>query len=157
VNAQLGQRARWVVGPLLLFSLSGLVGRSRSGSDRGEFFDAVAALPRAEREALEAAPALAVANASWAFGNEDSVKRMLRSELDRIGESNPVERARVLIRFGIFDTNPDGQAAVFSQACADDPTTCNDGLRPIAEREVAARAVPPGNQLPMFLGGHPTP
>jgi hypothetical protein len=157
VNAQVGKLARWVVGPLLLFSFCGVVGRSRAGSDRGEFFDAVAALPEPEREALEAVPALAVANASWSFGNEDSVKKMLRSELDRIGESDPVKRARVLIRFGIFDANPDGQAAVFSQACADDPTTCNEGLRPIAEREVAARAVPPGNQLPMFLGGHPTP
>ena len=157
MNAQVGKLARWVVGPLLLFSFCGVVGRSRAGSDRGEFFDAVAALPEPEREALEAVPALAVANASWSFGNEDSVKKMLRSELDRIGESDPVKRARVLIRFGIFDANPDGQAAVFSQACADDPTTCNEGLRPIAEREVAARAVPPGNQLPMFLGGHPTP
>jgi hypothetical protein len=157
VNAQVGKLARWVVGPLLLFSFCGVVGRSRAGSDRGDFFDAVAALPEPEREALEAVPALAVANASWSFGNEDSVKKMLRSELDRIGESDPVKRARVLIRFGIFDANPDGQAAVFSQACADDPTTCNEGLRPIAEREVAARAVPPGNQLPMFLGGHPTP
>jgi hypothetical protein len=157
VNAQVGKLARWVVGPLLLFSFCGVVGRSRAGSDRGDFFDAVAALPEPEREALEAVPALAVANASWSFGNEDSVKKMLRSELDRIGESDPVKRARVLIRFGIFDANPDGQPAVFSKACADDPTTCNEGLRPIAEREVAARAVPPGNQLPMFLGGHPTP
>jgi hypothetical protein len=149
--------ARWIVGPLAVFSVCGLLGRNRAGSDRGEFFDAVAALPRTERDALEAAPALAVANASWSYGNEDSVKNMLRSELDRIGESDPGQRARVLIRFGIFDTNPDGQAAVFSRACADDPTTCNDGLRPIAEREVKARSVPPGNQLPMFLGGHQTP
>lgn len=157
MNAALGKLARWVIGPLAVFCLCGLVGKSRAGSDRGAFFDAVAALPAAEREALEAVPALAVANASWAFGSEQSVKRMLRSELDRIGESDPVKRARVLIRFGIFDKNPDGQAAVFSQACADDPTTCNEGLRPIAEREVKARAVPPGNQLPMFLGGHPDP
>lgn len=147
----------WLAGPLAVFSLCGWLGRARAGSDRGEFFDAVAALPEAEREALEAVPALAVANLSWAFGNEASVKQMLRSELDRIGESDPVKRARVLIRFGIFDTNPDGQAAVFSQACSDDPTTCNEGLRPIVEREVQARAVPPGNRLPMFLGGHATP
>lgn len=157
MNAQVAKIARWIVGPLAVFSLCGLIGRGRAGGDRGEFFDAVAALPQSEREALEAVPALAVANASWSFGNESSVKKMLRSELDRIGESDPQKRARVLIRFGIFDSNPDGQAAVFSQACADDPTTCNEGLRPIAEREVKARAVPPGNTLPMFLGGHPTP
>lgn len=157
MNAKLATLARWVAGPLVLFSLSGLVGKARAHSDRGEFFDAVAALPPAEREALEAVPALAIANASWSFGSEESVKKMLRSELDRIGESDPARRARVLIRFGIFDSNPDGQAAVFSQACADDPTTCDEGLRPIAEREVKARAVPPGNQLPMFLGGHPAP
>jgi len=157
MNTRVQALALWLAGPLAVFALCGWLGRDRAGRDRGEFFDAVAALPEAEREALEGVPALTVANASWAFGSEDSVKRMLRSELDRIGDSDPVKRARVLIRFGIFDTNPDGQAAVFSQACADDPTTCDEGLRPIAEREVAARAVPPGNRLPMFLGGHGTP
>ena len=157
MNALAAKLALWLAGPLAVFSVCGMLGRSQAGSDRGDFFDAVAALPESEREILESAPARAVANASWSFGNEASVKAMLRSELDRIGESDPVARARVLIRFGIFDANPDGQAAVFSQACADDPSTCNEGLRPIAEREVKARAVPPGNQLPMFLGGHPTP
>jgi hypothetical protein len=95
-----------------------------------------------------------MANATWAFGDGDSVKKMFRSELDRLPEGPA--RARVLIRFGVFDTNPDGQAAVFSQACSDDPSVCDAGLKPAAERELKQRFVAPGNQLPPFLlGGHP--
>jgi len=145
---------KWGLGPLAVVALAAALGRERAGSERGAFFDATASLAAPERKALESATSLAVANVTWAFGNTESVKKMLRTELDRLPEG--ADRARVLIRFGLVDTNPDGQAAVFSRACADDPSVCDDRLNPAAEREAKARFVAPGNQLPLFLtGGHP--
>ena len=100
--------------------------------------------------------AFAAADAIWASGDEAALRAMFRAELDRIPESDGPARARVFIRFGIIDDNPDGQAALFNQACAADPTVCGiDPLRQAAEREVRARRVPPGNHLPLYFGGHP--
>jgi len=135
--------------------------------------------PRCDREALEevgsrtrppgrgwrgsqgsndgqVAAARAIADATWALGSEDAVRKMFRVELDRIPESEGPTRARVFVRFGIIETNPDGQAALFAQACVADPAVCElDRLRQAAQREVQARFVPPGNVLPLFFGGHP--
>jgi hypothetical protein len=100
--------------------------------------------------------AAAKADEIWAHGNEAAVRDMFRAELDRLPESEGKSRARVFLRFGIIDTNPDGQAALFSQACAADPTICDyDRLKKAAEREVHARLVAPGNHLPLYFGGHP--
>ena len=80
---------------------------------------------------------------------------MARFELDRLPESEGPSRARVFVRFGIIDTNPDGQAALFSQACVADSNDC-EHLKEAAQRETQARFVAPGNHLPLFfLGGHP--
>jgi hypothetical protein len=97
----------------------------------------------------------ALAEAMWASGSLDDVRKMVRTELDRIPESDGPARARVYLRFGIVDTNPDGQAAVFNLACVADPRVC-DHMREAAEREVKLRFVAPGNVLPLSLtGGHP--
>jgi hypothetical protein len=144
---------KWGLGPIAVGALAVAVGRLRPGNAPPEL---ATEGPRAEarQRALEQAPSDAVAEATWAFGSADSVKKMLRTELDRLPEGPA--RARTLIRFGLIDTNPDGQAAVFSRACADDPSVCDERLGPAAEREARARFVAPGNQLPLFLtGGHP--
>jgi hypothetical protein len=110
----------------------------------------------AAREA-RAAAALAVADATWAFGSEAAARKMFRTELDRLPESEGPQRARVFMRFGIIDTNPDGQAALFNQACAADAQIC-DHMKEAALREIWARFVPPGNVLPLYFGngrGHP--
>ena len=100
--------------------------------------------------------AAARADAIWARGDEAAVRDMFRTELDRLPESDGKRRARVFLRFGIIDTNPDGQAALFAQACAADPALCDDArLRQAAELEVRARSVAPGNHLPLYFGGHP--
>jgi hypothetical protein len=131
--------------------------------------------PRCDRPALETlhkqvgslfgaaqdprtAAALAVADATWAFGSEAAARKMFRTELDRLPESEGAQRARVFLRFGIIDTNPDGQAALFNQACAADARIC-DHMKDAALREVRARFVPPGNVLPLYFGngrGHPS-
>jgi hypothetical protein len=103
-----------------------------------------------------AAAAAAAADNTWASGDEESVRKMFRTELDRLPEADGPGRARVFIRFGIIDTNPDGQAALFAQACVVDPNVCDrDRLQQAAEREVRARKVPPGNHLPLYFVGHP--
>jgi hypothetical protein len=91
------------------------------------------------------------------LGSEDAVKKMLRAELDRLPEAEGKARARVLVRFGIIDSNPDGQAAVFFQACVADPSLCDRArLIAAAERETHARLVEPGQHLPLYLmSGHP--
>lgn len=100
--------------------------------------------------------AAARADAIWARGDETAVRDMFRAELARLPESDGARRARVFLRFGIIDTNPDAQAARFAQACAADPAICDyDRLKQAAEREVRARFVAPGNQLPLYFGGHP--
>ena len=108
-----------------------------------------------ETQSLESVPAFAVANVTWAFGSEDAVRKMAGSELDRLPESETLHRARVFVRFGIIDTNPDGQAALFAQACVADPNMCDRRLEQAAQSEVKARFVPPGNVLPLYFGGHP--
>jgi len=110
----------------------------------------------ADRNDLDAALPLAIANATWAFGSEDAARKMFRRELDRIPESDGPRRARVFLRFGIIETNPDGQAALFAQACAADPRL-SDHLKEAAQAEVRARFVPPGNVVPLYFGsgGHP--
>jgi hypothetical protein len=110
---------------------------------------------QAETHSLEAVPAFAVADVTWGFGSEDAVRTMAGNELDRLPASETAQRARVFVRFGIIDTNPDGQAALFAQACVADPNMCNDRLKDAAQREVKARFVPPGNVLPLYFGGHP--
>lgn len=108
----------------------------------------------ADAGSLESVPAIAVANATWAFGSADAVRQMTDAELGRLSESENLRRARVLLRFGIIDTNPDGQAALFAQACVADPKIC-DHMKEAAQREVQARFVAPGNVLPLYFGGHP--
>ena len=110
----------------------------------------------ADRNDLDAALPLAVANAIWAFGSEDAARRMFRTELDRLPETDGPRRARVFLRFGIIEINPDGQAALFAQACAAD-ARLSDHLKEAAQAEVRARFVPPGNVLPLYFGsgGHP--
>jgi len=132
------------------------------------------AWPRCDRPALEllqqqspplfggggepaSAAALAVADATWAFGSEAAARKMFRTELDRLPETDGPRRARVFLRFGIIDTNPDGQAALFNQACVADAQIC-DHMKDAALREVRARFVPPGNVLPLYFSngrGHP--
>ena len=112
-------------------------------------------MPAAARKDPVPAAALAVADTVWAFGGEDAVRKMVRTELDRIPESDGAGRARVFVRFGIIDTNPDGQAALFAQACVGDPSLCDrDRLQQAARREVEARFVAPGNVVPLYFGGH---
>jgi hypothetical protein len=146
---------QWGLVPLAIVALAGALGQRHANERRGPFLQKTAALSPADRDALESATALAVANATWAFGSVEAVRKMARFELDRIPETDGVNRARVFVRFGIIDTNPDGQAALFAQACVFDPNDC-DHLKEAAQRETAARFVAPGNRLPLyFLGGHP--
>ena len=146
-----------VFGPLAVLALTSLLGYLGASGPRAHFAQAVAALSQAERSALEAAPRFALANAVWAMGGEEAVRKMLRSELDRLPETEGTARARVLVRFGIIDSNPDGQAAVFFQACVADPSLCDrPRLIAAAERETRARLVEPGRHLPLYLmSGHP--
>jgi len=97
--------------------------------------------------------ALAAADATWALGSEGAARKMFRVELDRIPDTDGPGRARVFLRFGIIDTNPDGQAALFAQACAADAGLCDrERMKATAQREVQARLVPPGNVLPLYFG-----
>ena len=150
-------RAQRLRGPIVVLILAALLGYVRASGERAQFARATAGLGKAEWTALEAAPALATANAIWALGSEEAVKKMLRAELDRLPESEGAARARVFVRFGIMDSNPDGQAAVFFQACAADASLCErPRLIAAAERETRARFVEPGTHLPLYLmSGHP--
>lgn len=140
---------------LLLSAVIGVaIGHARAESQLGTFHAAVKALPAAQRQELEIAPVLTMANAAWALGNVDSVRRTSELALERIPESDGQRRARFYVRFGIIDDNPDGQAALFGQACAADARIC-DHMKDAAERETAARFVFPGNHLPLYFGGHP--
>jgi len=146
---------KWVVGPVVVAALAGVVGHLVAQRPHGPFAQRFAALAAGDRKPLENAPAFALANATWAAGDVEAVKKMARFELDRLPESETAARARVFVRFGIVDTNPDGQAAVFNQACITDQGHC-DHLKEIAERETKERLVAPGNRLPpYFLAGHP--
>ena len=149
---------KWVVAPLVvavLAAAAGVVGRARSTEGSGSLALRAASLSESERLALEKAPALAIGNATWALGTADAVKQISHFELDHLSESEGARRARVFMRFGMVDTNPDGQAALFNQACVADPRDC-DHLKEAAERETRERLVAPGNSLPLFfVGGHP--
>jgi hypothetical protein len=145
---------KWGVVPIALLLLAAGIGQRLSGR-RGKLGKALASLPESDRKDLELVPGLAVANATWAFGSSDSLKKMFKTELDRLPESENIRRGLVFVRSGIVETDPDAQAAFFSQACGSDPRMC-DHLREAAQREVHARFVPPGNVLPLSLsGGHP--
>ena len=148
---------RRAYGPLLVFSLAFIIGFATTRGPRARFEQAIVQLNDAERSALPSLPGVTVANAVWALGSDDAVKNMLRSELDRLPETEGRARARVLVRFGIIDSNPDGQAAVFFQACVSDPSLCERApLIAAAERETRARLVEPGRHLPLYLlAGHP--
>lgn len=144
----------WGLGPLFVAAVAALAGRERH--DAGRFFAATASLSDAERAALEAAPSLAVANVTWAFGSAEAVKTMLQAELARLPDEDPA-RARALVRLGAIEANPDGQAAAFAAACAAEASLCDD-LRAAVEREARLRFVPPGDTVPASLGGgHPPP
>ncbi|HEY0464489.1 MAG TPA: hypothetical protein VGC79_09785 [Polyangiaceae bacterium] len=146
-----------LLGPLSILVLALLVGYARANEPRARFAQGIASLSDSERGALESGAGFTVANAIWALGSEDAVKKMLRTELDRLPESEGRARARVFVRFGIIDSNPDGQAAVFFQACASDPNLCDRArLIAAAERETHARLLEPGQHLPLYLlSGHP--
>jgi hypothetical protein len=143
----------WVVAPLALAVASGVAGRALGRRAAGAARRAAApSTPRA----LEAAPALAVANLVWAFGTADAVKAISRTELDRLPASEGRQRARALMRFGSVDDNLDGQAAVFGQACVADQDLCSSPaqLRRAVEAELRTRFVSP-NVLPSYIVGHP--
>jgi hypothetical protein len=144
----------WVAGPLLVAGLAAAFAAERGAPRAGPWSDP-SSHSAAGMRSLEGIPALTVANAIWALGSVDAVKRMTQAELARLPESEGKLRSRVFLRFGLIDTNPDGQAAVFFQACAADPSIC-DHTKAAAEAEARARLVAPGNQLPLyFLEGHP--
>ncbi len=83
------------------------------------------------------------------------VKETSKWEFDQLSPSEAARRVQLLLRFGIVDTNPDGQAAIFGQVCVADPNVC-DHLKDAAERETKTRLVAPGNHLPLyFIAGHP--
>lgn len=152
-SPRLASLATWGAGPLLVLALGAALGRSRQ--ERNPFIEATAALSEAERKQLESAPALAIANATWALGDLESVKRVLKAELDRLPDSEGHARARTTLRMAIADDNPDGQAALFALTCTYDERMCGQ-LREAAQREARDRLVPPGNAVPLsLLGGHP--
>lgn len=143
-----------VVGPLLVAMLAAALGASRAPAVAEPWSDA-SAHTAAGRKLLEGMPALSVANAIWALAPAEAVRQMAQAELSRLPESEGKLRSRVFLRFGLVDTNPDGQAAVFFQACASDQSICDD-TKSAAEAQTRARLVAPGNRLPLyFLGGHP--
>ena len=150
-------KVAWGLGLLLIAALAAEAGRWRANAGRGPLFQATASLSPADRAALESVPWLAVANATWALGSVDAVRKMARTEIDRLPEFEAARRSQVFLRFGIIDTNPDGQAALFAQACASNSTICAEPkFKEAATRETKTRFVAPGNMLPLSLmGGHP--
>jgi hypothetical protein len=158
----------------LIVALQGLGGDGVPDWGRAESICRALKWPRCDRAALEemqrrgrlsgaalrkdpmTASALAIADITWAFGGEDAARKMFRTELDRIPDTDGPGRARVFLRFAIVDTNLDGQAALFAQACAADATLCDrDKMKAATQREVAGRAVAPGNVMPVYFAGHP--
>ena len=149
----------------------------RDGGARHRLGRGRAALPRAAVAALRSAGARGDAAAQPAARRRPSTRwrrrrwrsrtrpgrsaaRRPRGRCSGPSRSDPQSdgpgRARVFVRFGIIDTNPDGQAALFAQACVADPSLCDrERLKKAARREVQARFVPPGNVVPLYFGGHP--
>jgi hypothetical protein len=148
-----GSILTWVVGPVVVMVVAAALGEARGGDRNDTLHARTSALPDAELRKLEALPVAAVANATWAFGNRDAVRKMTQAELARMPDGPG--RARVLLRLALVDDNLDGQAALIAQACVADPSTC---ARPgeAARLEAARRFVAPGNRLPLsLLAGHP--
>jgi len=146
---------KWVVGPVVVLALGGAACHRLGHGKGNRFWRATAAASEEERARLEAAPAMAAANATWAYGSVDAVRAMARSEIDRLGDALTPERARVFLRFAIIDTNPDGQAALLGQACMTDADLCAH-LTEAGLRETHARFVAPGDVLPpSMVAGHP--
>jgi hypothetical protein len=147
----------WLVGPLVVAAVAGELGSSRAKAQRGTFFGATSALPEPELKRLELLPIRAMDNAAWTLGGWELTRKLLKFELDALDELDGPRRARVLIRFGMIDTNFDGQAAVFSAACVVDPGVCDTAqLKEAAVQQAKERFVAPGNHLPLSLiGGHP--
>lgn len=149
---KLGALARWGLGPLAVAALAMLL--AAAAKPRDAVVRATAELDAAAQKHLETQTPLAIADTAWALADVETTKTVLQAELDRLPETEGKARARMFLRFGIIDTNPDGQAAVFSLACVEDPTVC-DHMKEAAARETALRLVAPGNQLPLsLLGGH---
>lgn len=145
---------KWGLGPIFVAVLSAALGRA-AFPRRTDAFEGALQLSESERRTLANAPELSMVNAVWALGDADSARKTLQAALDRVQETEGTLRARLFLRFGIIDANPDGQAAVFAQACVSDPNVC-DHVPEAAERETRARFVAPGNRLPLsLLGGHP--
>jgi hypothetical protein len=147
--------AAWVLAPLAALALGGLAGAESVRAQRSALDKAAATLPEPQRRTLEWLPALTVANAAWLLGSADSTKKALKVVLDLLPEAEAPRRARTLLRFAAVDQNPEGQAAVISQACATDASIC-DHLKEVMQEETEQRFASPGNRLPLFFqGGHP--
>jgi len=145
----------WVVVPLVALSLGGVVGAACVRVQRSALDKAAAAVPEPERRTLALLPAVTVANAAWVLGSATSVQKSLKVLIDGLPESEAPARARTLLRYAAVDQNPEGQAALISQACATDPSVC-DHLKEVLKAETDRRYAAPGNHLPLFfLGGHP--
>jgi hypothetical protein len=140
---------------LVALALGGFAGAAGVRARRSSLDKDAAVLSEAQRRTLEWLPALTVANAAWTLGSADSAKKALKVVLDTLPEAEAPVRARTLLRFAAVDQNPEGQAAIISQACATDPSIC-DRLKATMQEETEQRFASPGNRLPLFfLGGHP--
>ncbi len=150
----LQELVRWGLAPLaILVAAAGLTHAARGARDAA--FPGMAAAIAREQGVLQTLTETTLSNAAWALADVDAAKAAIKAELDQLPESEGRRRARLFLRFGLIDSNPDGQAAVFAQACVADPSVC-DQLREAAEQETRARFVAPGNRLPLsLLGGHP--
>ena len=143
-----------VFGPLLVALLAARFGQLRADARRAGAFGAPAAISAADRSARQVATARAAANAAWALGSPASVKDASKWELDQLSPGEVARRVQLLLRFGIVDTNPDGQAAIFGQVCMTDAHVCAH-LKDAAAGETRTRLVSPGNHLPLyFVPGH---
>ncbi|HET9955300.1 MAG TPA: hypothetical protein VFQ61_12385 [Polyangiaceae bacterium] len=146
----------WLAGPALLAIFAGILSATHRAPPPNEFGRRLASLSEAQRRALEAAPMRAIAEVVWAFGNITVLKRNLESELTRTDDSEPQVRARLLLRRGIIEPNPEAQWALFAEACSADSTTCPQ-IKDLATREAEKRHVSPGSSLPLSLMGSAHP
>lgn len=144
----------WLLAPLAALALGGVAGAAYVRAQRSTLDQAAAAVPSPQRSTLEWLPAVTVANATWVLGSAASVQKSLKVLLDGLPESEAPARARMLLRYAAVDHNPEGQAAIISQACATDPSIC-DHLKEAMKEETDRRYASPGNRLPLFFTGHP--
>jgi hypothetical protein len=142
------QRASWLLGPLLAATIGALGGRSLEPGRDTAFFDMPVRIDAPRNAALEGAVFSSVANATWAFADETTVRRVLQSEIQRLESHGGPAEARAVLRFAVIDTNPDGRKALFARACTVDPSVC-ENLGASQRREAEVRFVPPGN-VPWF-------